>query len=244
MTRYNMKQRLNCFCQSGVSAIKKEVRQLVIMDALDPDEPKELRREYCRAKMAYLMFLKEKQGGTIKAQSCCDGIVQRNYMKKDETSSPTAMQKILMVNCIINAMEGCNVAVANIPGAFLQMDMVHVNRIVRIRLCGVLLDILVNIEPEKFADKVILEGGQKVIYASLEKDLYGALISNLIFWRDLSSALESWGFNPDLYDSCRGKCLILWHVDDLNILHVIPKVVYEVLSQLTTKYGKVSALSS
>ena len=68
MTQYNMKQVLNCFSQSGVSAIEEEVRQLVMMNALDPDNPKEIRREDRRAAMAYLMFLKVKLHGVIKAR--------------------------------------------------------------------------------------------------------------------------------------------------------------------------------
>ena len=39
------------------------------------------------------------------------------------------------------------------------------------------------------------------------------------------------------------QCTICWHVDDLKISHMILKVVDGVLSQLTTKYGKVSPLS-
>ena len=68
MNQYNMKQGLKRFGQSGVSAIEKEVCQLVTMDALDPDNPKELSREDLRDSMAYLMFLKEKRDGNIKAQ--------------------------------------------------------------------------------------------------------------------------------------------------------------------------------
>ena len=44
--------------------------------------------------------------------------------------------------------------VANISGAFLQTDMVHINHIVRFRLCGVLVDIMVNIDPETLHKKL------------------------------------------------------------------------------------------
>ena len=43
------------------------MRQLVTMTALEPDKPKELRREDHRSAMAYLMFLQEKRYGNIKA---------------------------------------------------------------------------------------------------------------------------------------------------------------------------------
>ena len=72
MTQYNMKHSLKYFGQSGVNAIEKEVRQLFRVDALEPNNPKELSKEYCRAAMAYLMLLKEKQDRTIKSQGYCD----------------------------------------------------------------------------------------------------------------------------------------------------------------------------
>ena len=80
--------------------------------------------------------------------------------------------------------------------------MVRRHRIVCVRLCGVLADVLVKIDPETFADKVVLEGGQKVIYVTLNWALDGALISILTLWRDLSGALGYWGFEPNLYGSC------------------------------------------
>ena len=45
-------------------------------------------------------------------------------------------------------------AVANKPGALLHTDMVHGDHIVHARLCGVLADLLVNIDPDKFAEKL------------------------------------------------------------------------------------------
>ena len=141
-------------------------------------------------------------------------------------------------------------AVANIPGAFIHTDTVHGNRIVRARVCVILADLLVKIESAKFVDNFFLEGGQKVIYAALNKSLCGDLIVSLLFWKDLSGALGCWRFEMNLYDSCimnkslDGKqCTICWHVDDLNISHVSLKVVDGVISQLTTKYGKISELS-
>ena len=47
-------------------------------------------------------------------------------------------------------------AVADIPGIFLQIDMVQGGRIVSVRICGVLADLLVKIELDRFAEKVVL----------------------------------------------------------------------------------------
>ena len=118
-------------------------------------------------------------------------------MKKEEKIPPTVIKESLMVTCIIDAMEGCDVAVTNISGAFLYTDTVHVNCIVRTRICGVVKYPMVKIEPTEFAEKVFLDSGQKVIYDPFKKALYGTLIANLLFWRDLSGALGSWGFDPN-----------------------------------------------
>ena len=90
-----------------------------------------------------------------------------------------------------------------------------------------------------------------MIYAALRKALYDDLIASLIFWWYLNGVLGSWGLDTKPYASCvmnktvYGKqCTILWHVDDIKISHVRLKVVYRVLSQLSSKYGKVSELST
>ena len=67
MNQYIMKQGLKRFSQSGVSAIKKEVTQLVMMDALDQKKPKDTRKKDRRAAMDYLMLLKDKRDVTTKA---------------------------------------------------------------------------------------------------------------------------------------------------------------------------------
>ena len=101
------------------------------------------------------------------------------------------MWDILMATCIIDVIEGRDEDITDIPGAFLQTDMIHCNRTVCVRLCDFLADILVNIDPSNFAEKVFLEGGQKMIYAAIKKDLYGALIKSLLFWWDLYGAMGS-----------------------------------------------------
>ena len=123
-------------------------------------------------------------------------------MKKEEKIPPTVIKESLMVTCIIDAMEGCDVAVTNISGAFLYTDTVHVNCIVRTRICGVVKYLMVNIEPTEFSEKVFLEGGQKGIYADPKKALYSALIESPLFWIYLYCELGYWGFETNMYERC------------------------------------------
>ena len=71
----------------------------------------------------YLMFLKEKHDGTIKARGCADGRSQREYMTKSDTSSPIVSLETMMMSFAINVKENRHIVVNDIPGAFLHADM-------------------------------------------------------------------------------------------------------------------------
>ena len=67
------------------------------------------------------MFLKLKiDEVTIKGRVCADGRKQRDWLSKEDTSSPTVSTEGLMLSCMIDAMKGREVATVDIPGAFLQ----------------------------------------------------------------------------------------------------------------------------
>ena len=66
------------------------------------------------------MFLKLKSYEvTIKVRECADGRKQQDRLSREDTSSPTVSTEGLMLSCMIDAMEGREVATADIPGSFL-----------------------------------------------------------------------------------------------------------------------------
>ena len=69
------------------------------------------------------MFLKESRDGSIKARGCADGRSTREYMTKSETNSPMVLLEAMLLSCMIDAKKGRNLAVTNIPGAFLHANM-------------------------------------------------------------------------------------------------------------------------
>jgi hypothetical protein len=84
-----------------------------------------------------------------------------------------------------------------------------------------------------------------VIYVILTKALYGTLQTALLFWLNLSTQLVECGIELNPYDFCvankkvDGKqCTVVWHVDDLKISHVDPKVVTTILNLLDGRYGQ------
>jgi len=82
MTQVNIKEGLKAFGNKGDEAILKEIKQLHTRQALMPRSRNDLSYEERKKALRYLMFLKEKRDGTIKARGCADGRPQRIYTSK------------------------------------------------------------------------------------------------------------------------------------------------------------------
>jgi hypothetical protein len=242
LTQYNLKQGIKKFGDDGKAAVLVELQQLYDRDVMSPIGKYDLTPAERKGALRYLMFLKEKRCGTIKGRGCADGRPQREYMSKEETSSPTVATEALLLTCVIDAVEKRDVATCDIPGAFMQSDM---KGKVVMKLEGVMAEVILKIDPKQYTKFVAKENGKDVIYVILKKALYGTVQAALLFWQNLSTELKKWGFEINPYDFCvanktiNGKqCTIVWHVDDLKISHVDPKVVTTILNLLDSKYGQ------
>ena len=85
-------------------------------------DKKKITKDVCISALSYLMFLKRKRTGDIKARGCANSRPQREYISKEESSSPTVSTYKLFISCAIGAMEGHKVVTCNIPGVFLQTE--------------------------------------------------------------------------------------------------------------------------
>ena len=66
------------------------------------------------------MFIKLKNAEVeIKWRGRPDGRNQRNWLSKEDTSSPTLSTEGLIISCMIDTMEVRGVATSDIPGVFL-----------------------------------------------------------------------------------------------------------------------------
>jgi hypothetical protein len=89
----------------GYAATVKELDDnLLGMGAVKMLKPSELSKNIRFEALNYLMFLKRKRCGKIKARGCADSRPQRVYISKDESSSPTV--SIYAFNDIVS--NGCH----------------------------------------------------------------------------------------------------------------------------------------
>ena len=195
-----------------------------------------------RQALAYLMFLKRKRCGTIKARGYADGRKQRAYIAKEDAASPTVSTEALFITAVIDALEEREVAIVDVPGAFMQADM---GSLVHVRFTGKMVELLLEIDPEEYGPYITTEKDQKVLYVKLLKALYGTIRAARLFYEKLCCKLQEWGFEDNKYDACvanktvNGKQLtITWHVDDLKVSHVDASVVNKFLFQLDDEFGR------
>ena len=247
LTQYNVKQGLKVFGKAGELAVSTELEQLHSRMVIEPKHPHELSSKDRADALRYLMFLKQKHTGQIKGRGCADGRKQRMYMQKEETSSPTVAVEALLISATMDAYERRDVATVDIPGAFMQADMVGN---VHVKLEGRLAELLAKIDPKTYNKYLYVNNGNSSMYVRLRKALYGTLQAAMLFWKDLTKSLTDWGFIINPYDRCvankiiDGKqCTVLWHVDDIKISHVSENVVTSVIEYLSEKYGKEAPLT-
>ena len=56
-----------------------------------------------------------------KGHECADGRKQRAYITKEESTAPMVSTEAVFLNAIIDAMEGRNVVVLDVPGALMRL---------------------------------------------------------------------------------------------------------------------------
>jgi hypothetical protein len=124
MTQYTINKGLKVFGEAGTEAVVlSKLKQLHNRKAIKPKSGNQITCKERRDSLRYLMFLKEKGCGKIKGRGCAEGRKQRDFLTKEEISSPTDAIESVMLSCTIDAHEGHDGATADIPGAFLQTDM-------------------------------------------------------------------------------------------------------------------------
>ena len=101
-----MKTGLHLFGDAGNQAMKSETGQLHKRTVMKPKHSKDLTTEQWREALAYLMFLKHKRGGTIKARGCAGGRKQRDKIMKQESASPSVATESVFIAAVVDTHEG------------------------------------------------------------------------------------------------------------------------------------------
>ena len=191
---------------------------------IEPVKKQQVNWKICKETLLYLMFVKQKHCGKIKARGCADRRKQQEFISKEEASPPTVSIHVLMATSLIDAIKEKHVIMADLPIAFLQADVVED---MWIKFEGEMVDVLIFINKNLYRPCVCTYKKQQFLYTKAKKAVYGCLQSALLFYKLLSDQLISWGFKMNPYDSFTinklvegSQLTIVFHVDDCKLSHL------------------------
>ena len=245
MTQMSAKAGIRKHGEAVESALMSEFAQLENLSVYHSVDPAGLTKQQKRAALRAINLIKEKRDGRLKGRTVADGRTQRTLFDKSETASPTVSSDALILSIIIDAHEGRDVATTDVAGAYLKADM---DDYVLMKFTGKSVDILCKMNPEH-AKFVAVENGIKVLYARLDKAIYGCVKSALLRYNIFTSKLKDMGFVLNAYDPCiancnidGSQCTVAWYVEDDNKIssHKDPEVVKRIIEMIETQFDKMT----
>ena len=132
-----------------------------------------------------------------------------------------------MLTVLIEAQENIDVAVIDVPNAFIQNKVENEKDIFTIRVRGDLVQALLEIAPKVYKPYVTKDNkGNLILLIRCLNDIYGTMIEGLLFYKTFFKTLPREGFEINSYDPCvankmvNGKWqTICWYVDDCKLIH-------------------------
>jgi hypothetical protein len=123
MTQYSLKKGLKKFHKVGEASVSKELEQLHMRETFTSQHSNDISDIQKQKALESLMFLKEKRDGTIKGRACADGRKQRETAVPGAATPPTVALESVLITVTIGAYEERDVAIIDVPGAFLSADI-------------------------------------------------------------------------------------------------------------------------
>ena len=148
------------------------------------------------------MLLTQKSTGKPKGRLAYNGKKTREWISREDKSSPTVHTESLMLTCAVDAHEGRDVMSLDVPNAYIQADLPEVKKGERVvmKIRGKLVDWLVQLEPNMYSRFVVYERGLPVLYLVVLKAIYGMLEAGLHWYLKFRRDLEGINFQFNPYD--------------------------------------------
>jgi hypothetical protein len=248
MTQLSLKSGLREWGDKAYTVAESEMKQLHFRNTFKPMHWSKLTAIQHQTVLESHMFLKEKRDGKIKGRTVIGGNKQREYISKEDASSPTVATESVLLSCIIDAEEERDVTVIDIPNAFIQTRVEDEKDMAIIKIHGVLVDILVEIAPDAYKSYATTDKkGVRQLLVQCQKALYGTMVASLLYYRKFTKSLTDIGFELNPYDPCvankmiEGKQMTIscFHVDDCKLSHRMRKVMDKMIEWLRQEYESI-----
>ena len=236
------------FGQGAIGAAKKELKQQYQRTCFLPVKISDLTVNEKRKAQQALMLVTEKKDGSLKGRMVYNGKPTRSWLNKEDCASPTVSNEAIFLTAVVDGHQNRHVMISDAPNAFIHAPMPVKKpgeEKVIMKITGVLVDLLVEMDPNLYGPCVVFEKGRKVVYVEVLRASYGMLMASLLWYSKYKKDLEEAGFVFNPYDPCvanktvKGVQLTTTiHVDDNKVSSTDPKALDWFEQWLNEKYGK------
>ena len=205
--QYILNKGLKMFGNRGKKALMTELDQLCRRNCFTPVSIKDMSMEERQRAQVALMFLTEKRDKSVKGRMVYNGKPTREWLSREESASPTAATESIILTAFIDTYEQRDVMTADVPNAFIQAELPRGtendknnkdtkddNDRVMMKITGMLVGVLVQLDPNTYSKHVVYNNGKKTLYVWVLRALYGMLTSSLLWYKKFRKDLENYGF--------------------------------------------------
>lgn len=141
----------------------------------------------------------------------------------------------------------CNVAIFNIPGAYLHAKMPEEHQVM-LKLKDKFVDIICTVNAE-FKKHILIENGVKFLYLQVLRAIYGCIRYALLWYNLCRETLKEQEYKIKPYNCCvanklinGAQCTLVWYVNNNKICHINPTVVTNEMKMISEHFGDLSIL--
>ncbi len=184
-------------------ALEAKAKQLHWQNSLKPVHWKDVNKEKQKQILKSHVFVKKKRMGQIKARKVAGGNKQRDFISKENASSPTVATESVLLTSLVDVQENCDIAIVDIPNAFIQTVVEDDEDKVIMRIRGHMVGVLVKVAPRVYSPYVSTnKQGRKQLLVECLNTIYGTMVASLLYYRKFTRSLKNQGYTMNLYDAC------------------------------------------
>jgi hypothetical protein len=203
MTQLSLKAALKQWGKDAKAAVEAEAKQLHWRNSFRPVHWKDVNKKRRKQIIELHVFVKKKHTGQIKARKVAGGNKQRDFTRKENASSPTVATESVLLTSLADAQENRDVAIVDIPNAFIQIVMENNEDKVVMRIRGHMVDVLVKVAPRVYGPYVSTDNqGRKQLLVECLNAIYGTMVASLLYYHKFTRSLKNQGYVMNPYDPC------------------------------------------
>ncbi len=227
MTQLSLKAALKQWGKDAKVAVEAKAKQLHWHNSFTPVHWKDVKEEKWKQILELHVFVKKKQSGQIKTRKVAGGNKQRDFISKENVSSPTVATESVLLTSLVDARDNCDIAIVDIPNAFIQTVMEDDEDKVIMRIRGHMVDVLVKIAPKVYGPYLSTDKqGSKQLLVKCLNPIYGTMVASLLYYWKFTRSLKNQGYTMNPYDPCvwnkmieKKQITICFHVNDCKVSH-------------------------